>query len=108
MKKSLNQVSYKVSASLPYPLRLEGGPYNIVGNLGKVELFFETIQQTTYDTRLSIESGIFDFKIDRHCWASYSRISGDFISNHSVHPVATLIECLNQMIRNLRDIMSCY
>lgn len=108
MKEYSTQVSYKVTASLPYPLRLEGGPYSIVGNLGKAELSFETVRQTTYDTRLLIESGEFDFKIDRHGWASYSRVLGDITPNHSVHPVATLVECLNQLIRNLRDMMSCF
>jgi len=108
MKECSEQVSYKVTASLPYPLRLEGGPYSIVGNLGKAELSFETVRQTTYDTRLLIESGEFDFKIDRHGWASYSRVLGDITPNHSVHPVATLVECLNQLIQNLRDMMSCF
>lgn len=108
MKEYSDQVSYKVTASLPYPLRLEGGPYSIVGNLGKAELSFETVRQTTYDTRLLIESGEFDFKIDRHGWASYSRVLGDITPKHSVDPVATLVECLNQLIRNLRDMMSCF
>jgi len=108
MKECLDQVSWRVAASLPYPLRLEGGPYSIVGNLGKAELSFETVRQTTYDTRLLIESGEFDFKIDRHGWASYSRVLGDITPNHLVHPVATLLECLNQLIRNLRDITSCF
>ena len=108
MNKSSGQLSYKVTASLPYPLRLEGGPYSIVGNLGKAELSFETVRQTTYDTRLLIESGEFDFEIDRHGWASYSRVLGDVTPNHSVHPVATLVECLNQLTRNLRDMMSCF
>ena len=108
MKEYSDQISYKVTASLPYPLRLEGGPYNIVGNLGKAGLNFETVRQTTYDTRLFIESGEFDFKIDRYGWASYSRVSGNITPNHSVHPVATLVECLNQIIRNLRDIMDCF
>jgi len=102
------QVSYKVNASLPYPLRLEGGPFSIVGNLGKAKLSFETVRQTTYDTRLLIESGKFDFEIDRHGWASYSRVLANITPNHSVHPVATLVECLNQLIRNLRDMMNCF
>ena len=108
MKECSDQVSYKVTASLPYPLRLEGGTYSIVGKLGKAELSFETVRQTTYDTRLLIESGEFDFKIDRQGWASYSRVLGDIAPNHSVHPIATLVECLNQVIRNLRDMMSCF
>lgn len=108
MKGYSDQVLYKVTASLPYPLRLVGGPYSIVGNLGKAELSFETVRQTTYDTRLLIERGEFDFKIDRHGWASYSRVLGEITPNHSVHPIATLVECLNQLIRNLRDMMSCF
>lgn len=108
MKEYSGQVLYKVTASLPCPLRLEGGPYKIVGNLGKAELCFETVRQTTYDTRLLIESGEFDFKIDRYGWASYSRVIGDITPNRSVHPVATLVECLNQLIQNLRDMASCY
>jgi len=108
MEKYCGQVPYKVTASLPYPLRLEGGPYSIVGNLGKAELSFETVRQATYDTRLLVESEEFDFKIDRYGWASYSRVSGNITPNHSVHPVATLVECLNQLIRNLRDMMSCF
>ncbi|MBT9158660.1 MAG: hypothetical protein DDT36_01678 [Firmicutes bacterium] len=108
MEKYSGRILYKVTATLPYPLRLEGGPYNIVGNLGKAELSFETIRQTTYDTRLLIEGGDFDFKIDRYGWASYSRVLGYITQNHSVHPVATLVECLNQLIQNLRDMMSCF
>jgi hypothetical protein len=57
MNEPSDQVSYRVNASLPYPLRLEGGPFNIVGNLGRAELSFETVQQTTHDTRLLIEKG---------------------------------------------------
>lgn len=108
MKKYFDQVSYKVTASLPYPLRLDGGPYSVASDLGKAELSFETVRQTTYDTRLLIESGEFDFKIDRHGWASYSRVLGKITPNYSVHPIDTLIECLNQLIRNLRDVMSCF
>jgi len=108
MEKYSGQVLYKVTASLPYPLRVAGGPYKIVGHLGEAELSFETIRQTTYDKRLLIESGEFDFKIDRHGWSSYSRVLGDITPNHSVHPVATLVECLNQVIRNLRDMMGCF
>jgi hypothetical protein len=108
MKEHSNQVSYRVTASLPYPIRLEGGPYSIVSDLGKAELTFETVRQTTYDTRLHIESGNFDFKVDRYGWASYSRVLGEITPNHSVHPVATLVECLNQLIRNLRDMMNCF
>jgi len=108
MEKYSGQVLYKVTASLPYPLRLAGGPYKIVGHLGEAELSFETIRQTTYDKRLLIESGDFDFKIDRHGWASYSRVLGNITPNRSVHPISTLLECLNQLIRNLRDMASCY
>ena len=108
MNGSSDHVSYKVNASLPYPLRLEGGPFSIIGNLGKAELSFETLRQTTYDTRLLIESGEFDFAIDRHGWASYSRVLANITPTHSVHPVATLVECLNQLIRNLRDMMNCF
>lgn len=61
MNEFSDHVSYRVNASLPYPLRLEGGPFSIIGNLGKANLSFETVRQTTYDTRLLIESGEFDF-----------------------------------------------
>jgi tetratricopeptide (TPR) repeat protein len=108
MKKYSKRIPYKVTASLPFPLRLEGGPYNVIGNLGEAELSFETIRQTAYDARLLIESGEFDFQSDRHGWASYTRVSCDITANRSIHPIATLLECLNQLIRNLRDITSCF
>ncbi len=104
----MEQVSYRVTASLPYPLRLQGGPYNVVGNLGKADLSFETVPQTTFDGRLQIDTGDFDFNVDRYGWASYSRVSGDVRPNLSIHPLATFLDCLNQVIRNLRDIMSCF
>ena len=108
MKEYSDQVSYKVTASLPYPLRLAGGPYRIVGDLGEAELSFETVRQTAYDARLFIQSGEFDFQTDRQGWASYSRVSGDVAPKRSVHPVAVLIECLNQLIRHLRDTAGSY
>lgn len=108
MNEPSDQVSYKVNASLPFPLRLEGGPFDIVGNLGKAELSFECVRQTTYDKRLVVESGEFDFKIDRYGWASYTRVLANITPNYPVQPVVTLLECLNQLIRNLRDMMGCF
>lgn len=108
MEKYSGQILHKVTASLPYPLRLAGRPYKIVGDLGEAELSFETVRQTTYDARLSIESGEFDFQTDRQGWASYSRVSGDVAPKRSVHPVAVLIECLNQVIQHLRDTNGSY
>jgi len=108
MNEHSNQIVYRVTASLPYPLRLEGGPYKVIGNLGEAGLTFETIRQSTYDTRLNIESGEFDFKVDRNGWASYSRVTSNITPNHSANPLDTLVECLNQVIQNLRDTMSCY
>jgi len=108
MEKYSGQILHKVTASLPYPLRLAGGPYKIVGDLGEAELSFETVRQTTYDERLLIESGEFDFQTDRQGSASYSRVSGDVAPKRSVHPVAVLIECLNQVIQHLRDTTGSY
>ena len=102
------QILYKVTASLPYPLRLAGGPYKIVGDLGEADLFFETVRQTTYDARLLIESGKFDFQTDRQGCASYSRVSGNVAARRAVGPVAVLIECLNQVIQHLRDTTGSY
>ncbi len=99
---------FKITASLPFPLRLEGGPYSINCNHGSAELTFETVRQTTYDARLRIEVGEFDFEADRSGWASYSRVSSSIAPNSSIHPVTVLLECLNQVIRQLRDIMNCY
>ena len=65
MEKYSGCILYKVAASLPYPLRLEGGPYKIVGHLGEVELSVVTVRQTVYDARLLIKSGKFDFHTDR-------------------------------------------
>ena len=100
--------AFKITASLPYPLRLEGGPHCINGNYGTAELTFETVRQTTYDARLRIEEGEFDFEVDRSGWASYSRVSSSITPNPAIHPVTVLVECLNQVIRHLRDIMSYY
>jgi hypothetical protein len=107
-QKYTEQTLYKVSASLPYPIRLTGGPYKVIGDLGEAELSFETIRQTTYDKRLFIESGEFDFKTDRQGWASYSRVSGSIVSKRSVRPVAVMIECLNQLIQHMRDVTGSY
>lgn len=101
--KDLEQVPYKVTASLPYPLWLEGSPYRIVGKLGEAELSFETVRQTTFDARLLIQEGEFDFKTDRQGWASYTRVSCNITPKHSVNPLTVLLECLNQLIRHLRD-----
>ncbi len=103
-----DQVPYKVTTSLPYPLRLEGGPYKIAGNLGEAKLSFETVRQTAYDARLLIQDGEFDFKTDRQGWASYTRVSCDIIPKHSVNPLTVLLECLNQLIRHLRDTAGSY
>jgi hypothetical protein len=108
MEKYSGQILHKVTASLPYPLRLAGGPYKIVGDLGEAELSFETVRQTTYDARLLIESGEFDFQTDRQGWASYSRVSGNVAPRRSAHPIAVLIECLNQVIQHLRDTTGSY
>lgn len=106
MKESHNV--YKIVASLPFSLRLEGGPYTVNGNHGLAELIFDTIRQKTYDPRLKIEAGEFDFEVDRSGWASYTRASGVITPNASVQPVTVLIECLNQIVRHLRDIMGCH
>ena len=108
MKEYLDQALFKVTASLPYPIRLTGGPYKIGGSLGHAELRFETVRQTTYDPRLPIEGGQFDFEVDRHGWASFSRVSGDIITRRSVNPLTVLTDCLNQLIRHLRDTASYY
>ena len=100
--------AFNITASLPYPLRLEGGPYCINGDYGTAELTFETVRQTTYDARLRIEAGEFDFEADRFGWASYSRVSSSIAPNPPVHPIIVLIECLNQVIRHLRDIINCH
>jgi len=100
--------SYKITANLPFPVRLEGGPYSINGDHGSAELTIETVRQTTYDPRLRIEEGKFDFKDDRSGWASYSRVSSLITPNPSIHPVTVFVECLNHVIRHLRDIMSCH
>ena len=107
-KNHSEKVSYMVSASLPYPLRLEGGPYEIRSKLGVVELSFETVRQESFDPRLLIESGKFDFEIDRYGWASYSRFSGVVTTSGTTHPLNTLVACLNQLIRNLRDVLNYY
>ena len=108
IEKYSREILYKVTASLPYPLRLTGGPYKIVGDLGEAELSFETMRQTTYDARLLIESGEFDFQTDRQGWASYSRVSGDVVPKRAAHPLVVLIECLNQVIQHLRDTTGSY
>lgn len=99
---------YRVTADLPYSLRLVGGPYMITMEMGNAELSFETIRQSRFDERLSITGGEFDFQNDRHGWASYSRVSGGIVPNASAHPVAVLLECLNQLIRHLRDVAGFY
>lgn len=80
----------------------------MVGKLGGANLSFETIRQTTYDERLLIEEGEFDFRTDRHGWASYTRVSCDITSEQSVNPITVLLECLNQLIRHLRDTTGSY
>jgi len=108
MKKDLGKASYKVTASLPYPLRLVGSSYRIVGKLGEAELSFETVRQTAYDARLLIQDGEFDFQTDRQGWASYTRVSCGITLKQSVNPVTVLLECLNQLIRHLRDTAGSY
>ncbi|MFC1893438.1 hypothetical protein ACFLYR_05355 [Chloroflexota bacterium] len=108
MKKHSEQVPYKITASLPYPLWLAESPYRIVGKLGEAELSFETVRQTACDARLLIQDGEFDFKTDRQGWASYTRVSCDITTKHSVNPLTVLLECLNQLIRHLRDTAGSY
>lgn len=102
------QTLYKVTASLLYPLRLTGKSYKVIGDWGEAELSFETIRQTKYDARLSIEGGEFDFQTDRQGWASYSRVSADVMPKSSKYPVTVLVECLNQVIQHLRDVTGSY
>lgn len=99
---------YQVKAELPFPLRLEGGPYRITGDSGEADLTFETVRQGGFDQRLNIERFDGDFQVDRYGWASYTRLTSEVKTDGARDPIYVLLQCLNLVIRHLRDLGELY
>ena len=98
---------FTVRASLPFPLRLVGGPYEVESDAGKSRFTLSSERHEHPDQRVH-GGGNFDFAVDRHGWASYSHVSGEVEPAEGIHPVQAYLACLNILIQHLRDDLNLF
>lgn len=101
-------MQYTVSALLPFPLRLTGGPYSILTEVGYVSLTLERVERLQFDERIVSRGERIDFSEDRHGLASYSRVVGTVELSSQQHAVSAYLSGINRVIQHLRDLLSLH
>src|SRR3990172_9212251 len=96
-----------VTAVLPFPIRLAGGPFGIATCEGCAELTFETVRRANFDERIVL-GGTFDFQIDRSGAASYTRVVGVTETDSPRLALHIVLACVNAVICHLRDYLSMF
>ncbi len=96
-----------IDASLPFPLRIVGGPFPVAVGESVVQLSFETRRHEHPDERVH-GGGSFDFEEDRYGWASFTEVTAQVEADNPNQALQQFIAGLNTFISCLRDVLGLH
>lgn len=97
-----------ISASLPFPVRVNADPYQIDLDGTVWILTFERIQRTNPDERIAGAGTTVDLEQDRHGQLAYSRVTGRASIDDLQEPLPMFLAALNRLILHFRDLFYEY